>query len=62
MLGAFIYQGVSFTDYMFYLTNNYISFTLSESSVSNTEKTTETIKQIAENNNVELFTIGNVKK
>ena len=62
MLGAFIYQGVSFTDYMFYLPNNYISFTLSESSVSNTEKTIETIKQIAENNNVELFTIGNVKK
>ena len=48
MLGAFIYQGESFKDYMFYLPNNYISFTLSESSVSNTEKTTETIKQIAE--------------
>ena len=45
MLGAFIYQVKSFKDYMFYLPNNYISFTLSESSVSNTEKT---IKQIAE--------------
>ena len=62
MLGAFIYQGESFKDYMFYLPNNYISFTLSENSASNTEQTKETIKQIAENNNVELFTIGNVKK